>query len=185
MIQWQEMSQERRKQNKYKRDEDAEWAAQMFWIQWADGSVREVTFDQRPEGNEERSPWGSGCPRIHESFQEERIASGDLLRWGLDMFEKWQGGQWGSEQRQKWEKHWKVTMCAWALCACVVSRVWLFVISGTLACQSPLSMEFSRQEHWIGLPAPSLGDLGAEPTSLTSPAWAGGLFYHEHHPRPL
>ena len=34
---------------------------------------------------------------------------------------------------------------------------------------SPLSMEFSRQEHWIGLPFPSPGDLadpGIEPGSL-------------------
>jgi len=34
---------------------------------------------------------------------------------------------------------------------------------------SPLSMEFSRQEHWIDLPFPSPGDLadpGIEPGSL-------------------
>ena len=38
---------------------------------------------------------------------------------------------------------------------------------------------FSRQEHWSGLPCPSLGDLldpGIEPASLTSSALAGGLF---------
>ena len=28
-----------------------------------------------------------------------------------------------------------------------------------VACQAPLSMEFSRQEYWTGLPFPSLGDL--------------------------
>ena len=28
-----------------------------------------------------------------------------------------------------------------------------------VACQAPLSMEFSRQEHWSGLPFPSPGDL--------------------------
>ena len=36
----------------------------------------------------------------------------------------------------------------------------------TVACQSPLSMEFSRQEYWRGLPFPSPGDLcnsGTEP----------------------
>ena len=34
--------------------------------------------------------------------------------------------------------------------------------------QAPLSMEFSRQEHWSGLPCPSPGDLpdpGIEPES--------------------
>ena len=29
----------------------------------------------------------------------------------------------------------------------------------TIACQSPLSMEFSRQEYWSGSLFPSLGDL--------------------------
>ena len=29
----------------------------------------------------------------------------------------------------------------------------------TVACQAPLSMGFSRQEYWSGLPYPSLGDL--------------------------
>ena len=29
----------------------------------------------------------------------------------------------------------------------------------TVACQAPLSMVFSRQEYWSGLPFPSPGDL--------------------------
>jgi len=40
-------------------------------------------------------------------------------------------------------------------------------------------MGFSRQEYWSGFPFPSLEDLpepGIEPTSLTSPALAGGFF---------
>ena len=37
--------------------------------------------------------------------------------------------------------------------------VQLFVTAWTVAHQAPLSMEFSRQEHWSGLPFPSLGDL--------------------------
>ena len=39
----------------------------------------------------------------------------------------------------------------------------------TAACQAALSMEFSRQEYWSGLPFPSPGDLpdpGIEPWSL-------------------
>ena len=41
----------------------------------------------------------------------------------------------------------------------------------TSACQTPLSMGFSRQEYWSGLPCPPPGDLpkpGIEPVSLTS-----------------
>ena len=43
-----------------------------------------------------------------------------------------------------------------------------FVTSWTVAHQAPLSMGFSRQEYWSGLPFPSLGDLpnpGIEPVS--------------------
>ena len=58
----------------------------------------------------------------------------------------------------------------------VLSRVRLLATPGTVAHQAPLSMGFSRQEHWSGLPFPSPGDLpnpGIEPTSLESPASAG------------
>ena len=45
--------------------------------------------------------------------------------------------------------------------------------------QTPLSMEFSRQEYWSGLPFPSSGhlpDSGIEPTSSVSPALSGRFF---------
>ena len=45
--------------------------------------------------------------------------------------------------------------------------------------QDPLSMEFSRQEYWSGLPFPSSGDLphpGIKPTSLNSATLEGGFF---------
>ena len=51
-----------------------------------------------------------------------------------------------------------------------LSRVWLFVTPWTVAHQAPLSMGFSRQEYWSGLPFPSPGDLpnpGIEPGSPT------------------
>ena len=60
-----------------------------------------------------------------------------------------------------------------------LSRVRLFVIPWTVAYKAPLSMEFSRQEYWSGLPFPSPGDLpdpGLEPLSLASPALTGGFF---------
>ena len=59
---------------------------------------------------------------------------------------------------------------------CVLSRfsgVRLFAVMWAVARQAPLSMGFSRQEYWSGLPFPSLGDLpnpGVEPTSPVSPA---------------
>ena len=53
------------------------------------------------------------------------------------------------------------------------SHVSLFATPGTLAYQVPLSMGFSRQEYWSGLPFPSPGDLpgpGIEARSPTSQA---------------
>ena len=50
-----------------------------------------------------------------------------------------------------------------------ISQVWLFVTPWTVAHQAPLSMGFSRQEYWSGLPFPSPGDLPdprMEPRSL-------------------
>ena len=40
-----------------------------------------------------------------------------------------------------------------------LSLIWLFATPWTVAHQAPLSMEFSRQDYWIGLPFPSPGDL--------------------------
>ena len=50
----------------------------------------------------------------------------------------------------------------------LLSRVRLFVIPWTVVHQVPLSVGFSRQEYWSGLPFPSPGDLpdpGIEPRS--------------------
>ena len=61
---------------------------------------------------------------------------------------------------------------------CVLSHVWLVVTTWTVAHQAPLSMEFSGQDYWSGLPFPSPGILDpvTEPTSLLSPALASRFF---------
>ena len=54
-----------------------------------------------------------------------------------------------------------------------------FATPWTVACQAPLSMEFSRQEYWRGLPFPTPGDLpdpGSEAMSPMSHALTGGFF---------
>ena len=51
-----------------------------------------------------------------------------------------------------------------------------------VACQAPLSMEFSRQKYWSGLPFPNPGDLpetGINLVFLVSPALGGGFFTTE------
>ena len=50
--------------------------------------------------------------------------------------------------------------------------------------QAPLSMQFSRQEYWSGLPVPTPRDLPnprIKPVSLTSPALIGRFFTWEAH----
>ena len=52
----------------------------------------------------------------------------------------------------------------------LLSRVQLFATLWTVACQALLSMGFSRQEYWSGLPFPSPGDLPDLEIELRSPA---------------
>ena len=54
------------------------------------------------------------------------------------------------------------------------SHVQLFVTH-----QTPLSMGFSRQEYWSGLPCPPPGDFpdpGIKPMSLLFPAWISEFY---------
>ena len=57
----------------------------------------------------------------------------------------------------------------------LLSHVPLFATQWTVAHQAPLSMGFSRQEYWSGLPFPSPGDLpnpGIKPKSAALQAEA-------------
>ena len=51
-----------------------------------------------------------------------------------------------------------------------LSRIRLFATPWTVAHQAPLSMGFSRQEYWGGLPFPSPGDLPDPGIISKSPA---------------
>ena len=62
---------------------------------------------------------------------------------------------------------------------CVPSRVQFFATPRTVAHQTPLSMEFSRQEYWSRLPFPTPGDFPnpeVEFMSPVSPTLAGEFF---------
>ena len=59
---------------------------------------------------------------------------------------------------------------------CVLSSVRLFVTPWTVACQTPLSMEFSKQEYWSELPFPSPEDLPNPGIKPISPALTGRFF---------
>ena len=66
----------------------------------------------------------------------------------------------------------------------LLSHVLLFVTPWTIAHQVPLTMEFSQQEYWSGLPFPSQGHLpdpGIEPVLH----WQAGSSSLTHQGSPL
>ena len=83
-------------------------------------------------------------------------------------------------QKEGWAFQWGVCVCVCVRIALGCAR--LFMTPWTVACQSPLSMEFSRQEYWSGFPFPNPGDLPNPGTELASPgasALAGRFFTTE------
>ena len=83
----------------------------------------------------------------------------------------WMSTKWG--MAKLWHTHTHVCMLSH------FSHVRLLATLWTVAHQVPLSMGFSRPEHWSGLPHPLPGDRpnpGTEPASLKSPALVGRFF---------
>ena len=120
----------------------------------------------RPHGNPRR--W---VPLLYYFTGEERDVS--LLAWRLDTLALETVGLWALVMVSRSSK---------AVHACMLSCVRLFAALGTVTFQALLSVEYSRQEYWSGLLCLPPGDLpnpGIEPTSLASPALAGGFFAWE------
>ena len=61
----------------------------------------------------------------------------------------------------------------------------LFVTPGTVAHQGPLSLVFSRQEYWSGLPFPPPGDLPNLGIELVSSALAGKFLTIDPPGKPM
>ena len=69
-----------------------------------------------------------------------------------------------------------------------LSHVQLLATLWTVAHLALCPWGFSKQEYWRGLPFPPPGDLpdpGIKPTSLMSPALAGGFFRFSPPGKPL
>ena len=84
------------------------------------------------------SPPGSPVPRILQAR---------TLEWGAISF----------------ANAWK-----WRMKGKLLSHVWLLATPWTAAYQAPLSMGFSRQEYWSGVPLPSPEDLYEELSNLNT-----------------
>ena len=75
----------------------------------------------------------------------------------------------------------------WMCVPSVMSLLWSPLPMNS-SLQAPLSVGFSRQEYWSGLPFPPPGDLldpAIEPAFLSSPTLVGRLFTTEPLGRPL
>ena len=67
---------------------------------------------------------------------------------------------------------------------CYFSHIWLFATLRTVACQAPLSMEFSRQEYWSELPCPPPRDLPNPDIKPKFPALQGDSLLSEPLRKP-
>jgi len=113
------------------------------------------------------------------------VSSPPEARVGL-LERQWQG----CERKQKharvtetWAQNWHKVTSGACVHAQLLSRVRLFVTPWTVACQAPLSMGFSRQDCWNGLPCPPPGDLpdpGFKPTSHIS-CIGRWVFFFNHY----
>ena len=112
--------------------------------------------------------------------EKEMATHSSILAWKISWIEE--PGRLQSMGSQRVGHDWATSvlakgqmLCVWSL----FSHVWLFVTRRTMALQAPLSMGFSRQKYWSGLPCPPPGDLpdpGIEPETHTTHAWAGRFF---------
>ena len=66
----------------------------------------------------------------------------------------------------------------------LLSRVRLFVTPWTVVCQDPLSMEFSRQEYWSGLPCSPSVDFPDPRIQVKSPVLQADIYSLSHQGRP-
>ena len=118
----------------------------------------------------------------HRTPPEEEMLFGDCLktevgpsgpRLPLTNHTKWGGGGCLPKQESPFGGH--VRMLSY------FTQVWLFATPWTVAHQAPLSMGFSRQEYWSGLPCPPPGDLynpGIKSMSLAFHAMTRWVLHH-------
>ena len=63
----------------------------------------------------------------------------------------------------------------------MLSHVWLFATPWTVACQAPLSMEFSKQEYWSGLPfLCAINDIQYYINSRYTAWWSDIIYIHTY-----
>ena len=107
-----------------------------------------------------------------------------MVEGGRVTGDHWEKYSWRETGKTEWKQ------AVWEGSACMqshFSRVPLSVTLWTVARQTPLSMGFSRQGYWSGLPCPPPGDLpnpGIEPASPEAPALQADYLSLSHQVSP-
>ena len=113
---------------------------------------------------------------VEREMIQKDVKLEELFFWNLFAFPWWCSG-W--DPILPMQDIWVQSLLVHTVLSCF-NRVQLCVTLWTTAYQAPLSMGFSRQEYWSGLPCPPPEDLpnpGIEPkTHVFLPALAGGFF---------
>ena len=93
-----------------------------------------------------------------------------VVEAGEEMFKIYSGVRLKESMSAGWEEEFQLISLSVVVIVVVPSKSRVLIsYPWTVAHQAPLSMEFSRQEYWSGLPLPSPGDLLDPGIQLGSP----------------